>query len=284
MHMIIDAHTHVFSSKIIAERDYYCSNDACFADLYSNRKAKIFTVDELIKAMDESEISCSAILNIGWVNHEMCVINNDYILEAIARYPDRLIGFCSIQPRECDRAVKELERCLKSGIAGIGELRPDIQDYDLNDELLSPIIELLTNKNAILFLHASEPVGHHYSGKGNMTPGVLYNFITRNTNLKIILAHFGGGLPFYELMPEVQKMFCNVYYDTAAAPFLYSTQIYKVIENINGCAKLMFGSDWPLLDQRRVIKHIQSAGLDREKEENIFFRNAIKIFDLKGRI
>ncbi len=278
--MIIDAHTHIFSPKIIAERDYYCSLDACFSDLYSDKRAKIFTVEELIKEMDEKEISRSIVLNIGWINHDVCVINNDYILEAIAKYSDRLIGFCSIQPRECDRALKELERCLKCGVAGIGELRPDIQGYDLNDELMSPVIELLTNKNAVLLFHASEPVGHYYSGKGNMTPGILYEFVTKNTNIKIILAHFGGGLAFYELMPEVQKMFRNVYYDTAAAPFLYSSQIYKVVENIDGCTKLLYGSDWPLLDQRRVIKHIQAAGLEREREENIFFKNAIKVLNL----
>lgn len=279
--MIIDTHTHIFSPEIAGKREHYCSVDACFDTLYSNAKAKLSQVEDLIYSMDENHIMTSVILNIGWVNHELCVRNNDYILEAVSRYPGRLIGFCSIQPLELGKAIRELERCFKAGARGVGELRPDIQGFDLgNDELLSPITDTINKNNAFLLVHASEPVGHDYNGKGNVTPEVLYNFIKRHNDMNILLAHFGGGLPFYELMPEVNSVLKKTYYDTAAAPFLYGPGIYKVVNQVCGRGKLLFGSDWPLLDQSRVFRHIDSAGLNNTERDNILSKNAARLFGI----
>src|SRR4030043_145558 len=95
--MIIDFHTHVVPPRIKEKRDKYLG-DACFSQLYAEPKARMVTSDELITAMDEYEIDKSVILNLGWTSHELCVETNDYILEAITRYPQRHIGFCVIQP------------------------------------------------------------------------------------------------------------------------------------------------------------------------------------------
>ncbi|MCX6005839.1 MAG: amidohydrolase family protein [Chloroflexi bacterium] len=273
--MIIDSHTHIFSREVLLDREQYCTSDPCFGLLYSSPRARLLSAEELINAMDERGISKSAVLNIGWASHDMCVRTNDYILESIAKYPARLMGFCSIQPREREKALLEIERCCHAGAKGIGELRPDAQGYDLNDEeLMSPLVKHAVKRGMIFLFHASEPVGHLYAGKGSMTPGIIYSFIERHPDLKVILAHFGGGLAFYELMPEVSRVLSNTYYDTAAAPFLYAPQIYRAIISIGGSSKILFGSDWPLLDPARVADHIKSANLDPNDVENIFHANA----------
>jgi uncharacterized protein len=279
--MIIDSHTHIFSPEISARREYYCSRDACFSALYFDSKAKISHAADLIRSMDEACIDKSVIQNIGWVNQDMCERNNDYIIESVLKYPDRLIGFCSVQPLEQDNAISELERCFKAGLRGVGELRPDVQGYDLsNKELLSPLIDIIIKNNAVMSIHASEPVGHAYNGKGETGPGVLYSFIQQHTGLNVILAHFGGGLPFYQLMPEVNTALENTYYDTAAAPFLYKPDIYPVVNRICGSGRLLFGSDWPLLDQSRAIKHLDAGGLNDADRANILFNNAARLFKL----
>jgi uncharacterized protein len=95
----------------------------------------------------------------------------------------------------------------------------------------------------------------------------------------VILAHFGGGLAFYELMPEVSHILSNTYYDTAAAPFLYAPQIYRALIAIRGSSKILFGSDWPLLDPVKVADHIKSANLDQNDIENILHANAERLLD-----
>ena len=279
--MIIDFHTHVFPPHIRKNRSQYIDNDPCFAMLYSNKEAKLATTDELIESMDKVGIDVSVIVNTGWTTHELCVETNDYILESIARYPKRLIGFCAVQPQSPEAAIAEIERCAKGGMRGVGEMRPDMQLFDLGDEeAMQPIVEALRKHKLILLTHASEPVGHDYPGKGIITPDRLYPFITNFPDLTIVCAHWGGGLPFYALMPEVKQAMKNVFFDTAASPFLYSPQVYNQVTQLVGADKILFGSDYPLLAQTQLLQEINSADLSEEAKSLILSGNAQRLLGI----
>jgi len=282
--MIVDFHTHVFPPQIKKDRQKYVELDPCFAILYSDPKARIATTDELIASMDEADIDISVITNIGWTTHELCLETNDYIMESVARYPERLIGFGTVQPQSPEGAVAEVERCAKAGLKGVGEMRPDIQLLDLTDELMmAPFVEALIRHKLILLTHASEPVGHGYPGKGNITPEVLYPFIINFPELTIVCAHWGGGLPFYALMPEVKKAMANVFFDTAASPLLYTPEIYNQVIQLVGADKILFGSDYPLLAPARLIKEIKALNLPKETENLILSENARRLLGIKGK-
>jgi predicted TIM-barrel fold metal-dependent hydrolase len=242
------------------------------------------TAEEVIASMDEAGIDLSVVLNIGWVSHELCMKTNDYILDSISRYSTRFVGFCAIQPRAGDAAIDELERCAKAGAKGIGELRSDVQGFDLADETTMKLLVGVALKHDLIFLtHSSEPVGHEYSGKGSINPDILYSFITAFPNLKLVCAHWGGGLPFYALMPEVAKALTNVFFDTAATVFLYKPEIFEQVSQIIGSDKILFGTDYPLMHQNRVITQIQSSQLPEEDKARILGANAQKLLCLDER-
>jgi len=281
--VIIDFHTHIFSPRIKENRDYYLKRDPCFALLYSSPEAQLATAEELIASMVVSGVDASVALNIGWANHELCVETNDYIMRSVSRYPDRIIGFGIIQPRAGERAIAEIKRCAQEGLRGIGELRPDIQGFDLGDErVMRPIVEAANEHGLILLIHASEPVGHQYPGKGTVTPDIVYRFISNFPSLPVVLAHWGGGLPFYALMPEVKEKIENVLFDTAASPFLYRSEIFKHIAEIVGGHKIIFGSDYPLIAQARLIKEIRSLALPDKVKDMILGDNAQAILRRAG--
>jgi predicted TIM-barrel fold metal-dependent hydrolase len=281
--MIIDFHTHVFPPQIKKNRRKYIEADPCFALLYSQKDTRLATADELIASMDKEGVSISVIANIGWTTHELCVETNDYILESIARYPNRLIGFGAVQPLSYEAAIAEIERCVSGGIKGIGEIRPDMQLVDLGDsQVITPFMESLRKHKLILLIHASEPVGHEYPGKGSITPHLLYPLISTFPEVSIVCAHWGGGLPFYALMPEVKRALKNVYFDTAASPFLYSPQIYRQVTQLVGDDRVLFGSDWPLLSPGRLLKEINSLNLPQETKDLILAGNAQKLLAIKA--
>jgi predicted TIM-barrel fold metal-dependent hydrolase len=271
--VIIDFHTHIFPPWLRERRDEYSKCDPCFSLLYSQPKARIATAEELIASMDEAGIDLSVVLNAGWVSHELCVKTNDYILDSVSRYPRRLVGFCAIQPRVGDAAIAELERCAKAGAKGIGELRSDVQGFNLADKkTMKPLVDAVLKHDLIFLTHSSEPVGHEYFGKGSITPDILYSFIMAFPNL-----NGGGGLPFYALMPEVAKALANVFFDTAATVFLYKPEIFEQMSRIIGSDKILFGTDYPLMHQNRVIAQIQSAQLPEEDKARILGGNAQKL-------
>ncbi|MCK4698364.1 MAG: amidohydrolase family protein, partial [Dehalococcoidia bacterium] len=246
--MIVDFHTHIFPPRFNEYREEYVARDPLFARIYAKPNAKIASCEDLIAIMDEEGIDRSVILNANWSSLELCQETNDHIMESISRYPDRLVGFCSLPPKAEEAAIAELERCVRGGIRGIGEMRPDFHGLERGDEaVMDTIFEVALRHRLILLVHASEPVGHEYVGKQKITPDVLEKLINRFPDMTIVCAHWGGGLPFYALMPEVAEALKNVFFDSSASPYLYRPEIFRHVAEIVGVEKILFGSDYPVM-------------------------------------
>jgi predicted TIM-barrel fold metal-dependent hydrolase len=282
--VIIDFHTHIFPPWLKERRDEYVKSDPCFSLLYGQPKARIVTAEELIASMDEAGIDLSVVLNAGWVSHELCVKTNDYILDSVSRYPKRLAGFCAIQPRAGDAAIGEIERCAGAGARGIGELRSDVQGFSLADKTtMGPVVDAALKHDLILLTHSSEPVGHEYFGKGRIAPDILYSFVRAFPELRTVCAHWGGGLPFYALMPEVARALTNVFFDTAATIFLYKPEIFEQVSRIIGSDRILFGTDYPLMRQNRVMTQVRAAELSEKDKAGILGTNARKLLARRAR-
>lgn len=276
--MIVDFHTHIFPPRFNEYREEYVARDPLFARIYAKPNAKIASCEDLIAIMDEEGIDRSVILNANWSSLELCQETNDHILESISRYPDRLVGFCSLPPKAEEAAIAELERCIRGGIRGIGELRPDFHGLVRGDEaVMDPIFEVALRHRLMLLVHASEPVGHEYAGKQKITPDVLEKLINRFPDMTIICAHWGGGLPFYALMPEVAEALKNVFFDSSASPYLYRPEIFRHVAEIAGVEKILFGSDYPLMLPSRVMKQLRSLDMGEEAEALILGGNARRL-------
>jgi predicted TIM-barrel fold metal-dependent hydrolase len=272
--MIIDCHTHVFPDEVRRNRGKYARSNPAFREIYGDEKAQMAGVEELVGSMDEGGIDKSVVCGFPWMDSALCAAGNDYISEAMRRFPDRIIGFGCIQPNDGDEAVAEVKRCISLGMKGIGEVAsyppaPPLYDIDV----LRPICEILEEADLPLMLHTNETVGHSYPGKCTLTLKSIYNLICAFPGVQILLAHWGGGFIFYELMPEVAKAAEKIWYDTAATPFLYGRKIYSVAVTIVGADKILFGSDYPLVHPSRYIQEMEETGLEEEVRRTILGRN-----------
>jgi len=190
--VIIDFHTHIFPSDIRDSREKYFSVEPDFKLLYSSPKSRTVGAAALINAMDEQAVDKSVVFGFPWKNFATLQRHNDYILRAVAAYPDRLIGFCCLTPTH-DKALSEAERCLKGGLSGVGELA--FYQSELTVELLNridPLMTLCREKDLPVLIHTNEPVGHAYPGKSPMTLNALYRLIMRYPENRLVLAHWGG--------------------------------------------------------------------------------------------
>ena len=97
-----------------------------------------------------------------------------------------------------------------------------------------------------------------------MTLGQIYHFLKTYPLNRIVLAHWGGGIFFYTLMKkEVRDALKNVWFDTAASPYLYDPRIYKVASELVP-DKVLFGSDYPLIRPSRYLKEIMDSGVSHD--------------------
>jgi predicted TIM-barrel fold metal-dependent hydrolase len=145
---------------------------------------------------------------------------------------------------------------------------------------MKTFVKLARRHHLVISAHSSEPVGHSYPGKGMATPGVLFNFIGSLDDLPVVCAHWGGGLPFYTLMPEVRTALENVYFDTAASPFLCREEVFPQVLNLVGMDRVLFGSDFPVMPASRLLAQIDSAGIPEESKQAVLSGNARRLLGL----
>ncbi len=279
--MIIDFHAHIFPDSVREDRSAYLERDATFEHLYSDPKARLSSAELLVEKMDRDGVDMAVTLGMGWQVHDFAVEANNYILESAKAFSDRLVPFCTVNPVLGNEAIKEVERCADLGARGIGELHSYAQGYRLDDErVMRPFMEIAIARDLIVLTHSSEPVGHVYAGKGTVTPDELCRFIETYPEAKIVCAHWGGGLPFYALMPEVSEALQNVYFDSAASPFLYVPDVFTNAVKLVGPDKVLFGTDYPLISHKRLLGQVESQNFDPETKAAVMGGNAQRLLGL----
>ena len=279
--MVIDCHCHILPPNFDQRRSELLARDNTFASLFARADSPMASAESLLEEMDRTGIDRSVVMGMGWTDPDLAVEANDYIIQSVESNQGRLAGFCSVSPAWGDAALAEVERCAKAGLRGIGELHPDSQGFDIADgPAMAALMELAGRLGLPVLLHASEPVGHQYPGKGQTTPGKLYRFIENFPDNTIICAHWGGGLPFYALMPEVPGVISNVYFDSAASPFLYRPEVFASVAGLVGADKILFASDYPLLSLHRCLRQVEDAGLSPAQKQAILGGNALRLFGL----
>ncbi|OGO50269.1 MAG: hypothetical protein A2148_06405 [Chloroflexi bacterium RBG_16_68_14] len=278
--MIVDTHAHVFPPEVRDRRDDYLRLAAAFRELYSSPNARIATADELLASMDAAGVDRAVACGFAWGDAGLCRQHNDYLLEAAARSGGRVIAFCTVQPSD-EGARDELKRCAAAGARGLGELRPQYQGYGLIDSGEADLLAWAADAyDLALLFHASEPVGHPYPGKAGLPLEQLYRFIADFPGATVIAAHWGGGLPFFALMPEVREALARTYFDTAATGLLYRLEVYARAVELVGAERILFGSDFPLVSQERALQELREAPIDDEARRLIAGENARRLLRL----
>jgi uncharacterized protein len=271
----VDAHVHIFPPEMIRGRESYLSRDRRFAALYADPRARMASAEEVVAEMDRTGIAMSVVFGFPFRDQGLCLAVNDYVLEAVAAWPERLAGLACVSPTEAG-AGAELGRCLDAGMRGSGELAPGDSLEDI--EGLKEVAGLLRERGLPLLLHSNEPVGHAYPGKSGFGPAACVATAAAYPGLKIVFAHMGGGAFVYEAMPGLRETLADAYYDTAALPYLYDAGIYRAVEATAGAQKLLFGSDYALLSPARYRPGLSE--LSRAARAAICCDNARKVFRL----
>ena len=267
--MIIDFHTHLLPPSFADRREELARRDATFNALFGPEAARhmadrgrktMATAGELIAALDEDAVDAALVLGYGWTDRDIAREANDYLLDAAARYPRRIIAACSVNPAWGEDAVAEIERCADAGARAVGELYSGAQALDLAaGGAVAEVAALAAERAMPVVVHGSGPVGHDFPGRGDATPERLLALAQRFPRTAFVFAHWGGGLPFYALMPEVKADLANAWFDSAASPFLYDSGVFAVAAAAAGADRILLGSDYPLLPPRRLIDQARAA-------------------------
>ncbi|GAA2221677.1 amidohydrolase family protein [Herbiconiux moechotypicola] len=288
---IIDAHVHFTPPGMLdtigrtGDEPYW--QFIMTPDEKNQTEQSFVTAERMIADMDAGGIDEVVLLAGYQQSARGCREANDTVLALAERFPGRIIPFVSLSPAD-PGVLDELARCLDRGAAGVGEMNPYAQGCTLAGPELRRVADACAEQNIPLTLHMSEEVGRFYFGKSTPRLGDYYEFARSVPDLKLVLAHWGGGLFFFEMMPLVAEQLAHVSYDTAASPLLYPTgTVFPVAEQILAPHKVLYGSDYPLritheqndADFVPFLEQIDALGLSEERRERILSQNTLELID-----
>jgi len=189
---------------------------------------------------------------------------NDEIAEAVSKYPDRLIGFATVNPWLGDEAVQELERAVgKLGLKGL-KLHPYMQGFPAADSMLFPIMEKATKLQIPVLFHSGTPPWSE--------PLQVAALAERFPDVPVILGHFGQNM--YGDTIRALKMVKNLYGETSANHFVYA--IEKAIREV-GAHRILYGSDMPWLEPEPQLIKIKILKITDEERELVLGNNMARI-------
>lgn len=295
MPRILDAHIHAYPPELFADaRAWGESNQepwftACVAPSDRPSIQGWADVDQLIRDMDQADVEQVVLLGWYWENQSTCEWQNQWFTKWRTAHPDRIQAFATVKPDAGQRGLDDVKRCLDAGFSGIGELLPQVQDFSLADENFARLVALATSAQVPINLHVTDPLLP--PGPGTIaTPLEDYLRMAQQfPQANFILAHWGGGLPFFELSPRVKKHLRNVYYDTAASPLLYDKAVFRRVIDIIGADRILYGSDYPLRlyprqstspDFTRFIADINSVQLTPDELDAIMGGNLRRLLKI----
>ncbi len=246
-------------------------------------RIKGVTPEAFLAKMDRAGVEHAFLLAVK-AGSALTTINRripyEKVAEVVRRHPSRFSGIAGVDPTEGMRGLRELERAVKElGFIGAHlyphwfEMAPDHARY-------YPIYA----KCCELGIPIQMQVGHclRYSEERPLKsvgrPITLDTIACDFPELKLIGIHIGW--PWTEEMIAVAYKHPNVHIGCDAyAPKHWDEKFVRFMNSF-GQDKVIFGTDYPVIDLERARTEFEALGLREEAKRKVLRDNAIKLYGL----
>lgn len=218
------------------------------------------TADELIAQMNEFDIEKTL----------LCSQPNELCLDAVNKYPDRILGMVYPNPHDGQKAVDMIYDYVQNkGFKGI-KCNPLKQAYVADDEIMDPIMQAAEDLDIPVFMHCGHPP---YS-----LPWSIALLAERFPKVKLTMIHMGHGHGVYiDASLKMAKRYPNLYLEMSGMPM--PSKIREAYEEV-GHDRIMFGTDAPFHPAAVESQKVLCSGLDKRGMEDVFYNNAAKLMKL----
>jgi predicted TIM-barrel fold metal-dependent hydrolase len=261
--VIIDIHTHAWPEKVSQRARENLET------LFREKMVCDPTAGNLLKYMDKNGIDVSVICSVATRPEQVPAIN-DWLFGV---RNDRLRVFCAFHPKY-GKWKDELKRIKDKG-DGI-KLQPEFQDFYVDDESIFPVYEEIEKAGLPVLFHCGEELSGTMLVRSS--PSRVIRIKDKFGDLKMIGGHFGG----FRLWDEVKKHLLgkDIYLDTSFFfGFLPKEEIRSLLLS-HRPDRLLFGTDFPLVDQKKDLDYIGELGIDGGLKDKILSSNARSLLKL----
>ena len=203
-------------------------------------------------------------------------VSEQEVHEVAAAAPGRIFGLVGIDPREGMKGVARLESWMSRDSFVGAHLHTYGYGLPLNHRRYYPFYAKCAELGVPVVMQAGHSAERMPSALGQ--PILIDDIALDFPELTIVAAH--TGWPWIEEMIALAWKHANVYIGTSAHRPKYLDPALVRFANSRGRGKLLFGTDWPVVDHADALAEID--GLDLRDEARTLFRGdaARKVFKL----
>lgn len=232
---------------------------------------------------------------------------NDFLYEAVRKHPARFFGLAALAPKNPGAAADELERAVTQlGFKG-WKTHSNYGGEYLDEKKFWPILERAEKLDAIVYLHPAVPNIPQLTQYGIVLAGPPFGFgietcitmvrliysgvMDRYPKLKIMLGHYGEGMPF--LMHRIDFAYLKPWFDPEATPKLKRKPSDYLRENVYyttsgnyfkgawdctyeavGPDRILLSTDYPYEDSEECMRFLESLSLSEKDRNKLYHENA----------
>tara|TARA_R110000868_G_scaffold61059_12_gene185775 strand:+ start:3137 stop:4132 length:996 start_codon:yes stop_codon:yes gene_type:complete len=230
---------------------------------------------------------------------------NEEMAGAQRRFPGRVWASAAIPMLDTGIAIEVLEDAVgRLGLMGANLPGSIGADPRIDAERLEPYYARVAELGIPLFLHPTDAVFQDaldgYDGALHLSLGrvmevsvaasrlVLSGIMARHPDLKIVISHTGGALPYQSgrmdkngkkaKLPEEPSTYIKRMYSDTVSPHMEGI---KFAIEYYGADHVMYGSDYPCWSPADALKFLGETGISAEDQEKILYSNARRILGLR---
>ncbi len=241
------------------------------------------TIPDYIKKMDQAGIERSLLIAVraGDIRvPESFEVPYESVHKVCSEYPDRFSGLAGIDPFRGMQGLRDLENAVNEmGFVG-AHLYPHWCELPPNHRKYYPYYAKCSELGIPIMMQ----VGHNlvYSRKRRLPsvgkPIYLDQVAIDFPELKLIGIHI--GIPWTEEMISMCWKHENVFTAGDAYAPTYWPESYVHYANSYGQKKVLFGTDWPVIDPVRAVEEFNQLNFRESASQRILRENALEVFNL----
>jgi uncharacterized protein len=237
------------------------------------------SVETTLAAMDSGGVSRA--LLCAWSSPSGMLIDNDEVAAIVRAHPDRFAGVASVDLRQPVRAVTELRRAVTDlGFIAV-RIVPWLWNLPPNDRRYYPVYAACVE----LGIPFCTQIGHTGplcpSEPGRPIP-YLDDVLLEFPDLVVVGGHV--GYPWIDEVLSLAAKYPNFYIDTSAYAVHRLPAALVEFMRGRGRARVLFGTNYPMLTPSRALEHLDDLGLDAAARELFLAGNAERVFQLEPEV
>lgn len=282
--MAIDAVVNLWTKESLRYRPEWRNEFYAGKMRVDRETAEGISLDEMLRRMDRAGIERAFLIapKVGPLGHRSTYhLPYEVVAEAIKLHPDRFHGLAGVDPTEGMAGVRELERAVRDlGFIGAHsyphwfELAPDNARY-------YPFYAKCVELGVPIQLQVGQSMVYaaDYPRQSVGRPITLDAVACHFPELVLIGIHI--GIPWTDEMIAMAWKHRNVFIGSDAHSPKYWPPAFVHYANTFGQDKVIFGTDFPVLDFERTRREIDALGLAPGPKQKLLRDNVMRVYRLR---